>query len=337
MTSTVGHLAVDTPFQIPLFATLPRTWRKDLERQARVFVDHDWRVRFNKEGKPQPDDIMGRLRGWAWNQWGDAAPDYATILQVATAAVDKATPTEEGWDRYLAERRVKANRGRHTQQLRRIGREDQIIAARAAGVPIKQVAADLGVSESLVKTRATPAVIAQHRQKVQSAITPPHTDDLEVSPDLKESSESYGNNGRLYLPDSWLLDEWRKSGAPIPSRDRVWKLIRWGDDADQGSVGADLDAKLPNPSDLARLIRWASTARHPWRHLDAEVAKLYALGINGEDNAHFRRSAPDAAVRMVEAPGYVKNPRAYLATSIRNARAAVSRETSQRRGVKWNI
>ena len=289
------------PIQPPLFAELPDTWRDDLVKQGYGFVNHDTRVRFDWQRKPTAYEIVDRLRGYALNQWGRAAPDYETVLQCAQSAVDHCNSTKEGYDQ---DRLDKAARGRETIRLRKVARDDQMLAARAAGRTVKEVAADFGVSTRTVMRAATPAAVAEHLQ-VTNAITPPLQDDCLKSGELTKNRYVSVSNGVWHLPAHWLIDAWTANvGMPTPAQS--WQLLRWAEEVGDG-------AELP---DVVRVIVYAGGAGNPWAYAVKAIPQYLGRPEWWQDltrrASHKQRQyAEDAA-----------NPRGYLASCLSNARAA---------------
>ena len=159
---------------------------------------------------------------------------------------------------------------------------------------------------------ATPDAVAAWREhQVTLAISPVNPDDL-LNPTYEESSFEGNVDSQCHLPQNWLLDSWRATVAGDVDNVQAVHLVNWG---------ADADADRINPVDLVRLVQWAPTADNPWSYVASNVAELYRLGPEGETLAYLLSAAPERAVRMVES-GCVAKPRAYLATAIRNARAA---------------
>ena len=329
----VSHLATDTPVDTPTPPDVAAVL-EDVERLHRINYAYTlvYRIRNDRDYQswPSPNEVALRLGG----KFPGGIQLHLPLAEHAVATVQNRPPEQQPskQGKLRSKRRNARRSGYLGAQVRwaptitaRAQRDDAIIAARAAGQSAIKVAAEYDLTRQHIGRIATPdAVAAWREQNVTLAISPVNQDDSLFNQYKKTSlsaivdSQCYIRpNKAWHLPDNWLLDIWTEKGAPLPAPDKVWKIIQWGDDADRCSI--------PNENDLARLVRWASTARFPWKHLEHEVSELYRLTDNGEDLAYLRRTAPDAAVRMVEVPGYVKNPRAYLATSIRDARAAKSR------------
>ena len=289
--------AAAPPIQPPLFATLPADWRDQLVKAGYKVINQDW---YRTRRQATALEIIDRLSAYAVERWGRAAPVYDILLQCAQTAVDHCHPTEEGRDQ---NRREKGDRGHLTQHLRSVARADQIIAERAAGKSVKEVAAQLGVCTSLVTTRATPAAVAEYRQQIQTAVTPPLQDDSEIKPEFKESSEEYGFNSRLYLPEAWIIDTWTANVGAVPTKRQELQLLNW--------TGAGADDLIP---DLVRMIVYARGKADPWAYVTASMA---SQGGEPECWPCLKHQATDKQRLYAD---YADNARAYLATSLRNAR-----------------
>ena len=322
---TADATPVDTPALPPdVAAVLEDVERLHRENYAFALV---YRIRDERDYQswPSPNEVALRLGG----KFPGGIQLHLPLAEHAVVTVQNRPPDKQPSPRGKVRWRQRNGRlGAHVRWAptitARAQRDEAIIAARAAGQSAIKVAAEYKLTRQHICRIATPdAVAACRAQNVTLAISPGNQDDSFFNQYEKTSlsrtvdSQCYIPTKAWHLPDNWLLDIWTENGAPLPAPDKVWQLIQWGDDADRCSV--------PNANDLVRLVRWASTAGYPWLHLEREVATLYRLTDNGEDLAYLRRSAPDAAVRMCEAPGYVRNPRAYMATSIRNARAPAVR------------
>ena len=322
---TADATPVDTPALPPdVAAVLEDVERLHRENYAFALV---YRIRDERDYQswPSPNEVALRLGG----KFPGGIQLHLPLAERAVVTVQNRPPDKQPSPRGKVRWRQRNGRlGAHVRWAptitARAQRDEAIIAARAAGQSAIKVAAEYKLTRQHICRIATPdAVAACRAQNVTLAISPGNQDDSFFNQYEKTSlsrtvdSQCYIPTKAWHLPDNWLLDIWTENGAPLPAPDKVWQLIQWGDDADRCSV--------PNANDLVRLVRWASTAGYPWLHLEREVATLYRLTDNGEDLAYLRRSAPDAAVRMCEAPGYVRNPRAYMATSIRNARAPAVR------------
>ena len=322
---TADATPVDTPALPPdVAAVLEDVERLHRENYAFALV---YRIRDERDYQswPSPNEVALRLGG----KFPGGIQLHLPLAEHAVVTVQNRPPDKQPSPRGKVRWRQRNGRlGAHVRWAptitARAQRDEAIIAARAAGQSAIKVAAEYKLTRQHICRIATPdAVAACRAQNVTLAISPGNQDDSFFNQYEKTSlsrtvdSQCYIPTKAWHLPDNWLLDIWTENGAPLPAPDKVWQLIQWGDDADRCSV--------PNANDLVRLVRWASTAGYPWLHLEREVATLYSLTDNGEDLAYLRRSAPDAAVRMCEAPGYVRNPRAYMATSIRNARAPAVR------------
>ena len=322
-----GQTAVATPVGVlppDVAAVLEDVERLHRENYAYTLV---YRIRNERDYQswPSPNEVALRLGG----KFPGGIQLHLPLAERAVSTVQNRPPDKQPSPRGKVRWRQRNGRlGAHVRWAptitARAQRDEAIIAARAAGQSAIKVAAEYKLTRQHICRIATPdAVAACRAQNVTLAISPGNQDDSFFNQYEKTSlsrtvdSQCYIPTKAWHLPDNWLLDIWTENGAPLPAPDKVWQLIQWGDDADRCSV--------PNANDLVRLVRWASTAGYPWLHLEREVATLYRLTNNGEDLAYLRRSAPDAAVRMCEAPGYVRNPRAYMATSIRNARAPAVR------------
>ena len=326
--------AVATPVDSPALPPDVAAVLEDVERLHRENYAYTlvYRIRNERDYQswPSPNEVALRLGG----KFPGGIQLHLPLAERAVATVQNRPPDKQPSPRGKVRWRQRNGRlGAHVRWAptitARAQRDEAIIAARAAGQSAIKIAAEYKLTRQHIGRIATPDAIAAWRQQnVTLAISPVNQDDSFSDHYEKTSlsgtvdSQCYIPTKAWHLPDTWLLDIWTENGAPLPAPDKVWKLTQWADDANRCSV--------PNENDLVRLVRWASTARYPWKHLEREVATLYRLTDNGEDLAYLRRTAPDAAVRMVEAPGYVKNPRAYLATSIRNARAGVSRGTGRK-------
>ena len=322
-----GQTAVATPVGVlppDVAAVLEDVKRLHRENYAYTLV---YRIRNERDYQswPSPNEVALRLGG----KFPGGIQLHLPLAERAVSTVQNRPPDKQPSPRGKVRWRQRNGRlGAHVRWAptitARAQRDEAIIAARAAGQSAIKVAAEYKLTRQHICRIATPdAVAACRAQNVTLAISPVNQDDSFFDQYEKTSlsgtvdSQCYIPTKAWHLPDNWLLEIWAENGVPLPAPDKVWKLTQWADDANRCSV--------PNENDLVRLVRWASTARYPWKHLEREVAELYRLTDNGEDLAYLRRTAPDAAVRMVEAPGYVRNPRAYMATSIRNARAPAVR------------
>ena len=334
-----GHLAVATPVDTPTLPPDVAAVLEDVERLHRENYAYTlvYRIRNERDYQswPSPNEVALRLGG----KFPGGIQLHLPLAERAVVTVQNRPPEQQPskQGKLRSKRRNARRSGYLGAQVRwnptataRAQRDEAIIAARAAGQSAIKVAGQYELTRQHIGRIATPeAVAAWRQQNVTLAISPVNQDDSlfgeygKTSLSRSVDSQCYMPTKAWHLPDTWLLDIWTENGAPLPAPDKVWKLTQWADDANRCSV--------PNENDLVRLVRWASTARYPWKHLEHEVAELYRLTPNGEDLAYLRRTAPDAAVRMCEAPGYVKNPRAYLATSIRNARASVSQGNGSHR------
>ena len=284
------------PIQPPLFAELPDTWRDDLVKKGYWLIDRDWR---QDKRRATPEEVAKRLNHWAQERWGRAAPHYDDIQIAAAKAVAHCNPTDDGW---IQSQREKAARGRETIRLRKVARDDQMLAARAAGRSVQEVAADFGVSTRTVMRAATAEAVAELRQ-VTNAITPPPQDDCLKSGELTKNRHAYGSNGVWHLPAHWLIDAWTANvGLPTPAQS--WQLLSWAEQVGDG-------AELP---DVVRVIVYAGGAGNPWAYAVKAIPQYLGRPEWWQDLT--RRTT----LQQRQYAEHAANPRGYLATCLRNAR-----------------
>ena len=166
-----------------------------------------------------------------------------------------------------------------------------------------------GVSESTVKRVATPlAVDAWRSHQVSEPFSPPLPNDLSNDFTLLKSSVSELEKGSdTEAHDiAWIVDTWAaKTGEP-PSRRQALQLAAWTDAGlDDGSI-----------VDLVRMIRYAGAKRDPWAYVSASMARL------GGEPECWHCLQQRASATQVQYSQYARDPRAYLATCIRNERAS---------------
>ena len=318
--STVGQLAHapavapdspenDLPPDVAAF--LEDVDRRHLEHYAYQLV---YRIRSERDYKawPSPHEVALRLGG----KFNGGIQLHLPFADCAVATVQNRPPDKQPSP--AGKVRWRQRNGRKGARVRwaptatsRSERDDAIIAARAGGQSRVDVAAEYRLNPRHVSRIATPDAVAAWREhQVTLAISPVNPDDG-LTLQSKESSLSGTVDSQCHLPQNWLLDSWRATVAGDVDNVQAVHLVNWG---------ADADADRINPVDLVRLVQWAPTADNPWRYVASNVAELYRLGAEGETLAYLLSAAPDRAVRMVES-GCVAKPRAYLATSVRNARA----------------
>ena len=129
-----------------------------------------------------------------------------------------------------------------------------MLAARAAGRSVQEVAADFGVSTRTVMRAATAEAVAELRQ-VTNAFTPPLPDDALKSEELTENRHVSVSNGVWHLPAHWLIDAWTANvGTPTPAQS--WQLVSWAEEVGDGD-------ELP---DVVRVIVYAGGKGNPWAY-----------------------------------------------------------------------
>ena len=283
------------PIQPPLFAELPDSWRDELVKKGYWLIDRDWR---QDKRRATSEEVAKRLNHWAQERWGRSAPTYDDVRIAAGKAVAHCNPTDSGW---LQSQREKAARGRETIRLRKVARDDQFLAARAAGRSVKEVAADFGVSTRTVMRAATAEAVAELR-RVTNAITPPLPDDALKSEELTENRHASVSNGVWHLPAHWLIDAWTANvGTPTPAQS--WQLARWAEEVGDGD-------ELP---DVVRVIVYAGGKGNPWAYAVKAIPQYLRRPEWWQDLT--RR----ATLQQRQYAEHADNPRAYLATCLRSA------------------
>ena len=303
--ASAGHLPPD------VLEVLDDIERRHRERYSFQLV---YRIREERDYRtwPSPHEVALRLSG----KFPGGIHLHLPFAQHAVTTVQNRPPDKQPSRQGKAHWRQRNGRkGAHVRwaptSTARSERNDAIIAARAGGQLRTTVAAQHGIDPRHVSRIATPDAVAAWREhQVTLAISPGNSDDV-FNPTFEESSSSGNIDSQCHLPSHWLLNSWSAAVAGDVDNSQAVHLVNWG---------ADAAADKINAVDLVRLVQWASTADNPWAYVTSNVPDLYRLGRDGETLEYLLSAAPERAVRMVQS-GYVAKPRAYLATSIRNAKA----------------
>ena len=288
----------------PPTTDLPAAWHRQLVSVAKGIVNNEAR-RLNFAERAGAADVTRRLNGYAWKLWGQAAPHYDTLWQIAEYAIDQLS--REGYQPSLPgfceSQRKKSILGVRAKASQVKERNEGILEARAAGQPVKAIANQYSVSEATVKRVATPLAVAAWRQhqKVSEPISPPHPNDLSSDFSLLKSSIcelEMGSDTDI----AWIVDTWTAKTGEHPSRRQALQLAAWADAGlDDGSI-----------VDLVRMIRYAAAKRDPWAYVSSSMSRL------GGEPECWHCLQQRASAKQVQYSQYARDPRAYLATCVRN-------------------
>ena len=303
-TSDAGAASAPSDVATPPTTDLPAAWHRTLVSKAKSIVNREAR-RLNFVEPAGVADVTRRLNGYAWKLWGSAAPDYDTLWGIADYAVDELSqegrqPSLPG---FCESQRQKSDLGVRAKAARVKDRNEGILQARAAVQPVKAVAAQYGVSEATVKRVATPPAVAAWRQRqVSEPISPPLPDDSQNKTNFLESSEHVLEKGCDTSQIAWVVDRWISTVGRAPTRRQQLQLAAWW-------ISGKTDLTFV---DLLRLIVYAGGARDPWAYVSAGMARLAGEPERWES---LERRASNKQRQYAE---YADNPRAYLATCIKN-------------------
>ena len=282
---------------------LPAAWHRTLVSKAKSIANREAR-RLNFAEPAGVADVTRRLNGYAWKLYGPAAPDYDTLWQIAEHVIELFS--QEGrqstFDDFSEWQRDKSILGVRAKAALRKDRNEGILEARAADRPVKEVAEQYSVGTATVTRVATPLAVAAWRQhqQVSEPISPPLPDDSKSEPNLFESPLTELEKG-----SDTIVDCWERNVGTFPTRRQQMQLITWYE------AGQD-NLSLP---DLVRLIVYARGKRDPWAYVTAGMARL------GGEPEWWKDLSRRASNKQRQYAQYALNPRAYLATCIRNESA----------------
>ena len=293
----------------PPTTDLPAAWHTKLVAKAKSFINKEAR-RLNFTAPAGVADVTRRLNGYAWTLWGPASPDYDTLWQISEYAIDEIytrgrQPTFEDFCESQSEKSIL---GVRAKAALRKDRNEGILDARAAARPVKEVAAQYSVSTATVTRVATPLAVAAWRkhqavEEISQPFSPPLPDDSQNEVNFLESSEHRIEKGSDISDHSWIVDTWIAAVGRAPTLRQQLQLGAWC------SAGED-DLTLV---DLVRMIGYARGKRDPWAYVSAGMARLA-----GEPE-WWQSLQRRASNKQRQYASRADNPRAYLATCLRNA------------------
>ena len=261
-------------------------------------------------------------------------PCFEAVAEIADLVIAKlrleGRQGKFGDQGYRAWRHRRAKRGAAArwgaESAARAERNDKILAARAEGRPVKEVAEEFGLKGPTIKAIATRAAVAawQERQKVLMPVSPPGPNDFPVKfNQVIESLElrrETGINTIVRMPRRhWILDCWYTNVDAYLSLERADRLTEFADWVEAEELAGN---ELPNGQGLLWLvdeviIRRCSTKDHPAAYL------MVCIDNHGRSlSAELVRDTVQAVGfdfdRKVQYVAAARNPVAYL-TSLRDS------------------